>query len=129
MVRFGMLPTILAVVCTALLCVALHAQTPFEEAQGNAFRGKPVPAAVPPAPFSIDAPYRQAAFSIEFRSAAQMTEQDRRLAANAEFSITEHAGYSGFELEQGGWDYEQLVCPALPNHLFLQYTRNHGAGT
>jgi hypothetical protein len=43
--------------------------------------------------------------------------------------MTEHAGYSGFELEQGGWDYEQLVCPALPNHLFLQYTRNHGAGT
>ena len=127
MVRFGILPTVLAAVCTALLCVALRAQTPVEEAQGNAFRGKPVPPAVPPAPFSIDAPYRQPAFSIEFRPAAQMTEQDRRLAANAESSIAEHAGYSGFELEQGGWNYQQVVCPALPNHLFLQYTRNQGA--
>ncbi len=50
------------------------------------------------------------------------------LAADAESSIAEHAGLNGFALEQGTWSYQQVVCPALPNHLFLQYTRNNGVG-
>ena len=29
---------------------------------------------------------------------------------------------------KGQWSYQQVVCPALPNHLFLQYTRNNGVG-
>lgn len=128
MLRFGFFPLVLSTVGTASLCVALHAQTTVEDAQGSAFRGKPVPAAVAPAPFSVDAPFRRPSYSIEFRPAAEMTKQDRNLAADAESSITEHAGYSGFELEQGQWNYQQLVCPALPDHLFLQYTRNNGTG-
>jgi hypothetical protein len=57
-----------------------------------------------------------------------MTKKDRRLADDAEASIAEHAGTNGFEFEQGGWSYQQVVCPALPNHMFLQYTRNRGVG-
>ena len=87
-----------------------------------------VPPEIPPMPFSTDTPNRQSVNSIEFRPAGQMTERDRNLAANAEASIGEHTGLAAFDFEQGGWSYQQVVCPALPNHLFLQYTRNNGTG-
>jgi hypothetical protein len=57
-----------------------------------------------------------------------MSRQDRDLEADAEASIAEHAGYSGLEFNQGGWSYQQLVCLAFPNHLFLRFTRDQGAG-
>lgn len=65
---------------------------------------------------------------IWLRSAEEMTAQDRAEAANAEAAIGEKAGFMGLGYDQGKWIYKQLVCPALPNHLFLQYTRNNGVG-
>lgn len=63
-----------------------------------------------------------------FKPAEEMTEQDRAEAANAEAAIGEKAGFMGLGYDQGKWTYTQVVCPALPNHLFLQYTRNNGVG-
>jgi hypothetical protein len=63
-----------------------------------------------------------------FRSEDEMTAQDRTEAANAEASIGEKAGFMGLGYDQGKWTYKQVVCPALPNHLFLAYTRNNGVG-
>jgi hypothetical protein len=63
-----------------------------------------------------------------FKSAEEMTEQDRAEAANAEAAIGERAGFMGLGWDQGQWTYKQVVCPALANHLFLQYTRNNGVG-
>jgi hypothetical protein len=62
------------------------------------------------------------------RSEEEMTEQDRAEAANAEAAIGEKAGFMGLGYKQGQWTYKQVVCPSLPNHLFLQYTRNNGVG-
>jgi hypothetical protein len=62
------------------------------------------------------------------RAADAMTAQDRAEAANAEAAIGEKAGFMGLGYDQGKWTYKQVVCPALPNHLFLQYTRNNGVG-
>jgi hypothetical protein len=87
----------------------------------------------------ITAPERSMVFSpdpekpgitdrIWFRSAEEMTAQDRAEAANAEAAIGEKAGFMGLGYDQGKWIYRQVVCPALPNHLFLQYTRNNGVG-
>ncbi|MGA3080244.1 MAG: hypothetical protein ABSD44_02545 [Terracidiphilus sp.] len=74
----------------------------------------------------------QAAASVEFRSYEKMTQRDRDLAANAESTIGERAGADGIEFgqvsERGQWTSEQIVCPALPNHLLLQFTRNNGKG-
>jgi hypothetical protein len=67
-------------------------------------------------------------YSVEFRSADEISQQDRLLIANAESSIAEHAGFSGLEYQQTGWAYNEIVCPAFPNHLFLQYTRDNGRG-
>jgi hypothetical protein len=57
-----------------------------------------------------------------------MTQQDRLQAANAESSIGERASYSGLEFNQGAWSYQQVVCPAFPQHIFLRFLRNNGAG-
>lgn len=57
-----------------------------------------------------------------------MTTEDRNLAAAAEPSIRERAGIEGLEFNQGNWSHQQLVCAALPNHLFLRFTRDNGAG-
>jgi hypothetical protein len=70
--------------------------------------------------------------ALEFRSYDQMTQQDRDLEADAESAIAERAGFAGLEFnqvsERGKWSYQQVVCSALPNHLFLQFTRNNGKG-
>ena len=66
--------------------------------------------------------------SPEFLPYERMTQQDRDLEADAESSISERAGFAGLEFNQGRWNYRQLICPALPNHLFLQFTRSNGSG-
>jgi hypothetical protein len=66
--------------------------------------------------------------AIEYRGADQMTEKDRALVADAELSIREHVGHIGLEFNGDKWKYQQVVCPALPNHVFLRFTRNDGTG-
>lgn len=127
MVRPELIPVVLATAFAAMLCISLKAQTKDEQVEA-AGKGRLVPAAVSPAPFSTETPNQRSALTIEFRPAGQMNVNDRNLAADAESSIAEHAGLNGFELEQGSWSYQQVMCPALPNHLFLKYTRNNGVG-
>jgi len=81
---------------------------------------------VPPMPFVPgNAGQRHA---IEFRTADQMTRMDRDLLAGAQSSIAEHAGHADLGFNQRDWSYRQIVCPALPNHLFVRFLRNNGAG-
>src|ERR1700758_4738723 len=87
-----------------------------------------VPDPVPAKPFATVPTRRTPLYTVEFRSADQLSEQDRLLLADAESSIAEHAGFAGLEFPQSGWNYRQIVCPTFPNHLFLRYTRNNGAG-
>jgi hypothetical protein len=68
------------------------------------------------------------AASLEFRVYDRMSQQDRDLAADAESAIGERAGFANLEFNEGKWSYQQIVCPALPGHLFLQFTRNNGKG-
>jgi len=89
---------------------------------------KLVPSHMVPVPFLAESGLPDRSPSIEFRTAEQMTQQDRLLEAGAESSIAERAGFADLEFNQGKWSYGQLVCPALPNHLFLRFMRNDGAG-
>jgi hypothetical protein len=70
----------------------------------------------------------ESAGSIEMLPADQMTRHDRDLEADAEASIQERAGFQNLEFNGGSWTYRQLVCPALPNHLFLRFSRSEGTG-
>jgi hypothetical protein len=107
--------------------VPLYAQ----DAQTVAPQGlkiKNVPSKIPPMPFppGSEAPGR--VHKIQFLSADQMSEQDKLLEADAESSIQERTTWAAMDFSEGKWSYRQLVCPALPNHLFLQFTRNNGTG-
>lgn len=81
-----------------------------------------------PVPFSIEGETPGRVYSIEFRPVDRMTEKDRELAADSESSIGERAGFAGIEFNAGKWAYQQVVCPSLPGHLFLEFTLNGGAG-
>ena len=66
--------------------------------------------------------------SVRLLSPAQMSEADRNLEAEAESSVAEHTGFADIAFNEGKWTYGELVCPAFPNHMFLRFTRNNGAG-
>jgi len=87
---------------------------------------KPVTAAERPVPFSLAGDAKQE--QISYLTADQMTEKDRNLVADAESSISERARFVGLEFNGGKWSYEQVVCPALPNHILLRFTRKAGTG-
>ena len=87
-----------------------------------------VPQSVEPAPFPATATRVKPVYSVDVRSADELSPQDKLLIADSESTIAEHAGFAGLEYGQGGWTYRQIVCPTFPNHLFLQYTRNNGEG-
>lgn len=88
-----------------------------------------VPPPVAPAPFAAGTARQRPVYSLELRSADELTEQDRLLLANAESSIAEHAGFAGLAYSGlSNWSYRQIVCPSFPNHLFLAYMRNNGTG-
>ncbi|MGD0732756.1 MAG: hypothetical protein ABR956_15945 [Terracidiphilus sp.] len=120
---------VLAAAFVAAVCAPILAQT---ETSGSAsaadLKVKPVPDAVPHKPFSPDIQSPQAEAPIEYRLESQMTEKDSLLAADAESSIGEHAGRIGLEFNQGKWSYQQVVCPALKDHIFLRFMRNNGTG-
>ena len=57
-----------------------------------------------------------------------MAAPDRQAADEAWPRIAERAGAELLPPSREGWSYRQISCPALPNHLFLRYTRTDGVG-
>ncbi len=94
----------------------------------DAAQEKPIPSAARLKPYFSDNAHSKRVQSIEFRTVDQMTAADRLQAANAESSIGERARYADLDFNQGQWSYQQVVCPALPNHIFLRFLRNNGSG-
>jgi hypothetical protein len=111
-----------AALCGAVVCYAAFAQN--KTSIGKSWE---VPPAVNAQPFATDSGRSHAVRTIEFIQQNRMSQQDKLIAANAESSVTERAHWGGFSLEDGSWNYQQVVCPSFPGHLFLRYTRNLGA--
>jgi hypothetical protein len=129
MAPFRILPLIAAAVSIAAVCAPIQAQTDTpEDFSATHLKVRQVPEAVDPEPFALDNETTGPIRPVELRTMDEMTEKDRELAADAEGSVGEHAGFFALGFNQGKWSYEELVCPALPNHIFLRYTRNNGAG-
>jgi len=92
-----------------------------------------------PTPFPLDARTGRVQ-ELEFRSPEQMTAADKTLAESAQGEIERRAALQGFRgvgnansaeeeiSRNGGWGYEQAVCPVFPEHLILEYSRINGAG-
>jgi len=127
MERHKRLALVLILAFFACVCAGVRAQAgPGDSAHTQA--GKPVHEGLRPMPFPIDSSAPGSVLAVSFRPAEQMTEKDRLLEADAESAIGEKAGFADLEFNVGKWNYQQIVCPALPNHLFLSFTRNNGVG-
>src|ERR1035438_2630495 len=127
MAQLRILPLILAVLSIAALRAFAQAQTA-EDSSATHLKVRCVPTAGAPLPFPSGSETPGPVAPVEYRSAGEMTREDLDLEADAESSIAEHAGRIGLEFNHGAWSYRQLVCPALPNRLFLRFLRNGGAG-
>jgi hypothetical protein len=126
MVRLRILRLVLAIGAVTVVCALANSQT-----------GRNISALQPsherkvtsrPMLFLLDSETQEQLASLEFLPYERMTRQDRDLEADAESSISQKAGFAGLEFNQGKWNYQEVVCLALPNHLFLQFTRNNGTG-
>jgi hypothetical protein len=128
----------LAVAAVCAFCLPVHAQSAPRSVPEASVNPKPIPEASlnpkpiagrkVPVPFPTGADPLEIARSIRLLAPEEMAEPDRLLEANSESSIAERAGYADIAFNQGAWSYRQVACPALPNHLFLRFTRNNGAG-
>ena len=130
MERFRILFAVLPFVAIAALRAPVAAQT--DQGVSAPQSTQPIQAIEPaqrPVPFSVGGGAAGAAAQVEFRSLDRMSPQDRELAAGSQPRI---AGLAGLEFDAdfspGKWEYRQIVCTALPNHLFLQFTRDNGKG-
>ena len=70
---------------------------------------------------------------LQFLPPEAMARTDRDLLDANRDEIMERASHQGFNLEKTGnaasdWGYEQAVCPAFPQHLILEYSRDNGQG-
>jgi hypothetical protein len=108
----------------AILCPAQDSQSASLPLPPNA---KEIPAHEIKAPFPLDSPVPEV-LTVAVRTPDQMAEKDRLAEADAESSIAERAGFADLEFNAGKWSYRQLVCAGFPNHLFLRFTRDNGAG-
>jgi hypothetical protein len=125
MSRVRFLPFVFA----ALAAAALPAnRVCAQQAAPAGIKIKQVPEKVAPMPFPPNSEAPGRVTSIEFLPAEQMSEKDKLLEADAESSIQERTRWTDIAFNEGQWNYRQVVCTAFPNHLFLQFTRNSGAG-
>ncbi|MGA2890597.1 MAG: hypothetical protein ABSE51_21390 [Terracidiphilus sp.] len=125
------LPAALVIAAAALACMPVEAQTdpdhpaPYPSHVRNADQ-RPMP--FPPGSETPESASPQETRPLEFLLADRMSQQDRDLAAKTESAIGERAGVAGLEFNPGKWSYQQVVCSALPDHLFIEFTRNNGIG-
>jgi hypothetical protein len=126
MVRLKFFPIVMVFAGLVAAGSLLQAQTAQDSAANLPV--KLVPEDHRPMPFPPGSMRFKNTFSVEFLAPDQMTERDREMEAGAESSIAERAGFADLEFNEGKWGYRQIACPALPNHLFLRFTRNNGVG-
>jgi len=123
MKRTGLLTILIAMASLASVGGQMAAQT-VQTVTPAQPKVKEITPVARPVPFSLAGDVKQQ--PITFRTVDQMTRKDRDLVADAESSISERAGFIGLEFNGGKWSYEQVLCPALPNHILLRFTRNNG---
>ncbi len=128
MVPFRIPLKTLAAAVLAVVCVPFTVFPTPSQGQEKSKHERIVPDPVEPKPFSTVATRQAPLYTVDFRSEEEMSQQDKLVLADAESSIAEHAGFAGLEFSKSDWKTRQIVCPTFPNHLFVQYTRNHGAG-
>ncbi len=97
-----------------------------DDLSGSSYKTRPIPQVEVVTPFPVNAPTDN--HPLEYRQQDQMTAPDRALVESANPSIREGATFAGMEFDSGTWSYQQLVCKALPAHVFLIFKEDNGPG-
>jgi hypothetical protein len=63
--------------------------------------------------------------ALEHLEPAQMSNADNEVVANLSAELSRQAALANFDISRPEWHYEQVVCPAFPDYVFLSFT--HGA--
>lgn len=79
-------------------------------------------------PFAVNVPAAEISNSIIFLSPDAMSSADLETVKSAMSGIRHKSAQAGFNLDDGNWSYQQVVCPVLPEYLLLLYTRDNGVG-
>jgi len=124
----GFFQVALWVVFSCAASASLSGQT----ADTHGLRVKQLHPAETPAPFDLRT-QSQATQNLQFLAPEAMKPADRDLLESNQDEILERASRQGFNLEETGnattdWAYEEAVCPAFPQHLILEYSRDNGQG-
>ena len=136
---FGFMIISLAAVSTILLPGVCWAQTSTDSSRaatqgkqlpddlsGSSYKTRPIPQVEVVTPFTANAPSDKN--PLEYRQQDQITAPDHALVQSANPSIREGAAFAGMEFDAGNWSYQQLVCKALPAHVFLIFQEDNGPG-
>jgi hypothetical protein len=78
---------------------------------------------VPIGTTSLSAP--PSVISLEHLEPAQMSSADYEVVSNLKAELSKAAALANFDISRPGWEYQQIVCPAFPDYVFLSFT--HGA--
>lgn len=62
--------------------------------------------------------------SLEHLQPAQMSAKDYEVVSNLSPELSKEAALANFDISGAGWQYQQIMCPAFPDYVFLAFT--HG---
>ncbi len=133
--------TWLVAVCVLLVPVAVECQAAANsrdtssslDADTGGLKIRLAKSAPLPTPFPLDET-RRSKNPLVFLPREAMTESDRELVTANTPELVRLASIQGFAISEVGgdaatsWGYEQAVCPALPDHLVLEFSRSGGVG-
>jgi hypothetical protein len=115
----------------ALQTIPLFAQEPRANEQ-NLFPGISATATQTPFPGIVPSPIGHTplaasptVLALEHLSAAQMSNADQEVVSHLRAELSREAALANFDISQPAWHYEQVVCPAFPDYVFLAF--GHGA--
>jgi hypothetical protein len=55
----------------------------------------------------------------------QMSDADNEVVSNLSAELSKQAALANFDISSPAWHYQQIVCPAFPDYVFLSFT--HGS--
>ena len=63
--------------------------------------------------------------SLDHLEPNQMSQADYEVVSNLSAELSKQAALANFDISSPAWHYQQIVCPAFPDYVFLAFT--HGA--
>jgi hypothetical protein len=133
--RVGKLMPPLAPIFRPLLLISVALQAVFASAQAprqDLFPGvtatktdTPFPGVVPVPMGTTALAAQPTVLAVEHLDPAQMSSADYEVVSNLSAELSKQAALANFDISKPAWHYQQILCPAFPDYVFLAFS--HGA--